>query len=178
MRKDGEPCARREPHRRTSAWGHRPYTGPSTQTQGFPCDSSAVYGYPCTVESPVHVSPIATDATPRLACQGMSRRCCHPSTRPSPGLGRGGIGRHLPLGRGAALAERIPQDAPGERTGMAPIFEQHLAIHDSVVDALGEFAPPAPSRKIVHRIFRQRVDGVRIKDRDVGRDPSRSRPRS
>ena len=52
---------------------------------------------------------------------------------------------------------------------MAPIFEEHLAIDDGVVDALGEFPDPrAPSREVVHRVLRQRVDGVGIKNRDVG----------
>src|SRR5437763_15114205 len=60
---------------------------------------------------------------------------------------------------------------------MAPILEQYLAIHNGVVDPLGEFPdPPATGRKVVDRVLRQRVDGVGIKDRDGSRQTRAQQP--
>gem|GEM_PF-6148760 len=72
-------------------------------------------------------------------------------------------------GCGRRVVQGVPQDAARQGAGMAPVFEQHLAIHDGVVDPLGEFAnAPAASGEVVHRVLRQRVDGVGVEDRDVG----------
>src|SRR6266511_3364041 len=68
------------------------------------------------------------------------------------------------------VVQGIPQDASRQRSGMAPVFEQYLAIDDGAVNAGGEFpdAPPT-GRKIMHHVLRQRPDGVGIEHGDIGR---------
>src|SRR5712691_6451351 len=68
------------------------------------------------------------------------------TSTPSPWRGRGG-GEGSRLRRGRLVVQGVPQDASRQSAGMAPVFEQHLAIHDGVVDPLGEFPdPPAAGR--------------------------------
>ena len=176
-----QPCA----HAERAAWGyfrsgawaiHRPYRRREvSHATLLPCPGAPAH---CRA-TPVHVPPIAVDATPGRAGQAMSRRCCHPSKRPSPGLERGGAGRRLPLGRGASLVERIPEDAAGERPGMVPIFEQYLAIHDGVVDPLASSRtrqPPAGKSCTVSSGSGLTVSGSKIVI--WAASPGRSSPRS
>src|SRR5262245_20476210 len=96
----------------------------------------------------------------------LVRRAC-----PSPWRGRG-ESDETPLRRRRLLVQAVPQDAARQCTGMAPVLQKHLAIDDGVVDALSEFPnAPAASRKVVHCVFWQWVDGVGIKDRDVSCQP-------
>src|SRR5712691_631753 len=88
---------------------------------------------------------------------------------PAPWPGSGGTAGCAGLGCGRLVVQGVAQDASRQRAGMAPVFEQHLAIDDGVVDPLGEFPnAPAPGREVVHGVLRQRVDGVGVEDRDIG----------
>src|SRR6266850_4667391 len=94
----------------------------------------------------------------------------HRPIGPSPWPGRGGTEGCAGLGFGRLVVQGVPQDAARQRAGMAPVFEQYLAIDDGVMDTLGEFPnAPAAGREVVHRVLRQRVDGVGVEYCDVGR---------
>src|SRR5262249_58067624 len=101
-----------------------------------------------------------------LTVMGTTRAPREPLALPEKGAAVGGTG----LGRDGLVVQGIAEDAARQRAGMAPVFEQHLTIDNRVVDALGEL-PDTPTAcwEVVHRVLRQRVDGVGIEDRDVGR---------
>jgi vitamin B12/bleomycin/antimicrobial peptide transport system ATP-binding/permease protein len=63
-------------------------------------------------------------------------------TTPPPGQGEEAKG-YCRLCLGPVMVQGIPEDASRQRPGLVPIFEQHLAVDDGVVDASGEF-PDAP----------------------------------
>src|SRR5215471_21673886 len=76
------------------------------------------------------------------------------------------------LGVRRLVVEAIAQDTSWECAGMPPVFEQHVPVDDGVMDPLSEFPhAPATGREVMHRILRQRVHGLWIKDRDVRSEP-------
>src|SRR5258708_1458936 len=79
-------------------------------------------------------------------------------------------GKPFGLESHSLVIQSVPQNATRQGSRMLSIFEQHLTIDYCVMDATSEL-PEAPitGRKIVHYFFRQRADGVRIENCDVGR---------
>src|SRR5215813_3414814 len=76
------------------------------------------------------------------------------------------------LGVRRLVVQTIAQDTSWECAGMPTVFEQHLPVDDGVVDTLGEFPhTPAPGGEVMHGVFRQRVYGLRIKEREVRGEP-------
>ena len=153
----GEACRKtatlrtqREPHGGTAARGHGPYTGPP-QTRGLPCDSSAVYGCPCTLSRhpstraahryrrnagayrPGHVASLLPPQQAPLSWVGERGRWETPAVRPrrspgraySGGRGRGAhrYGAHL---RAAPGHSRWCSGSPGRvRARASPQPENH-----------------------------------------------------